>query len=298
MIPILLFSLIAAGLVFLAGRKDAARDPRLTVAMLALSAAFPLLAVSLPKFGIMPEAAAPTGGAGLPWPAIVTTLWALGFAMSIMRLVRAALVLEGWRKRALIVDRVDCVNICELHHLRGPVAAGVWKPVVFVPTSWRDWPKEVRRAVLDHELAHHRRKDPLWRLLAELACAVHWYHPLVHWMARRFIMQCEYACDAMVLNNGMDRKTYARVLCDFAGEGPIPPLALAMAERSSLESRVCRMLKPTGPLGAKLLLVMGCVGLAAACSLSMIGRKAGNVSPVSAGEIQLRLTADPFPEER
>jgi beta-lactamase regulating signal transducer with metallopeptidase domain len=295
MIQILLFSLIAAGLVFLAGRKDAARDPRLTVLLLVLSALFPLMASGLPKFAMLPAASGPAGGPTLPWAAILTSIWTFGFAASIIRLIRAARVVECWRRRAVEVDCLDGVKICELHDLRGPVAAGVWRPVVFVPASWRDWSVEVRRAVLEHELAHHRRKDPLWRLLAELACAVHWYHPLVRWMARRFIMQCEYACDAVVVKNGMDRKTYARVLCDFAEGNSISPLALSMADRSSLESRVCRMLKPTGPPAAKLLLAMGCAGLAAACSLAMIGRKSGAVSP---NEVRLRLTADPFPAER
>jgi beta-lactamase regulating signal transducer with metallopeptidase domain len=176
-------------------------------------------------------------------------------------------------------------------------AAGVWKPVVFVPASWCEWPEESRRVVLEHELAHHLRRDPLWRLLVELACAVHWYHPLVRWMARRFIMQCEYACDAMVLGKGIDAKVYARVLCDFAEERPHSPLALSMAETSSLESRVSRMLKPARCLSWKTLMLLGGVGLVSACMISMVGRKAGIDAPVPAVETRLRLKKDPFPGE-
>jgi len=298
MIPAITFSIIAAGLVFLAGRKDAARDPRLTVLLLVLSAMFPLMAAMLPKIGILPAAGGLVGEAGFPWGMVLLGIWVLGFVMAAGRLIVAASGLQRWRKRAVEVGRVDGVAICELENLRGPVAAGVFKRVIFVPASWSEWPEESRRVVLAHELAHHRRRDPLWRLLAELACAVHWYHPLVRWMARRFTMQCEYACDAIVLRKGIDAKAYARVLCDFAEVRSLSPLALSLAEKSELESRVRRMLVPAGGASGKALLVLGGLGLVVACSLAMIGRQTINDAPVPAVEIQLRLTADPFPGER
>ena len=297
MIPVLTFSVIAAGLVFLAGRKDPARDPRLTVLLLVLSAAFPLLAAVLPKIAVLPAAAGVAGEAGFPWGKILLAAWALGFTVALGRLGRAAVGLRRWRNRSMEVDRVAGVAICELEDLRSPVAAGVFKRVIFVPASWSSWSEESRRVVLEHELAHHRRRDPLWRLLAEVTCAIHWYHPLVRWMARRFVMQCEYACDAMVLREGIDAKAYARVLCDFAEERSVSPLALSMAETSSLESRVERMLMPGRRFSGKSLLALGGLGLIAACSLSMIGRETGNDAPVPAEEVHLRLTADPFPGE-
>lgn len=297
MIPIFIFSTVAAALVFLAGRRDAARDPRLTVLLLVLSAAFPLMLMAMPKIGIFPAAAVGAGEAGLPWGRILLAMWAVGFVVATGRLARAALVLQRWRKRSVEVDRVAGVAVCELTDLRGPVAAGVWRPVVFVPASWRAWPEESRRVVLEHELAHHRRRDPLWHLLVELACAVHWYHPLVRWMARRFTMQCEYACDAMVLGKGIDAKTYVTVLCDLAEERPLSPLALPMAEASSLERRVSRMLKPARCLSWITLMLLGGLGLMSACLISMIGRESTIDAPVPAGEVRLRLTADPFPGE-
>lgn len=292
------FAVIAAGLVFLAGRKDAAHDPRLTMLLLALSAVFPIMATMLPKIEILPAVVGVAGAIGFPWGKLLITIWALGFAVAMARVILAAKGLRCWKSRAMELDRVGGVAICALEGLRGPMAAGVFKRVVFVPSSWREWPEENRRIVLEHELAHHRRRDPLWRLLAELACAVHWYHPLVRWMARRFVMQCEYACDATVLREGTHVKIYARLLCDFAEERSISSLALSMAESSSLESRVRRMLLPECELGGKILLALGGLGLLAACSLSMIVREAENSATVPAAEVRLRLTADPFPGEQ
>jgi beta-lactamase regulating signal transducer with metallopeptidase domain len=296
-IPALTFSIIAAALVFLAGRKDAARDPRLTVLLLIMLGFFPLMATFLPKIQMLPSHGGTASTPGVSWIDYLPAIWAAGFALAIIRLSHALAVLHRWKKQAVEVDRIDGVAICELPGLQGPVAAGLWNPVIFVPAFWHAWPADHRRIVLAHELAHHTRRDPLWRLLAELACAVHWYHPLAYWMKRRFIMQCEYACDARVLGKGINPKAYATVLCDFASQCSPSPLAPAMAETSSLESRVCRMLKPPGSLSARVLTLLALLGFLTACSLSMIGRKHPKSADIPAAEVELRWSANPFPTE-
>lgn len=297
MIASLAFSIVAAGLVFLAGRKDAARDPKLTVSLLILLAAIPVMAAAMPKISVLPALAESARETAFPWGKVWATAWALGFAIAVARLGIAATSLRRWRNQALEVDRIGGVAICELPDLHGPVAAGIWNPVILVPASWHTWADDHKRIVLEHELAHHRRRDPLWRLLAELACAVHWYHPLAHWMKRRFIMQCEYACDVRVLAKGIDPKTYANVLCDFASHGSHSPLAPAMAETGSLESRVRRMLRPPGGLGGRTLALLALLGVLTACSLSMIGRETPLSADIPAAEVELRWTANPFPAE-
>jgi beta-lactamase regulating signal transducer with metallopeptidase domain len=297
MIPALTFSLIAAALVFLAGRKDAARDPRLTVLLLVLLGMIPLLAALLPEIRVLPSHGGAAGAPGLSWTDHLPAIWATGFVLALVRLSHAALVLHRCRKRAVEVDRIDGVAICELPGLQGPVAAGIWNPAILVPASWQAWPAEHQHIVLAHELAHHHRRDPLWRLMAELACAVHWYHPLARWMKRRFIMQCEFACDARVLAKGIDPKAYASVLCDFAGQGSPSPLAPAMAETGPLESRVRRMLQPPGGLSGRTLTILALLGVLTACSLSMISREDRESADIPAAEVELRWTANPFPAE-
>ena len=258
---------------------------------------FPLMSALLPEIRLLPAHDGAATGSGVSWTRWVPAIWATGFALAMIRLLRAAAVLRRWQKQAVEVDRIDGVAICELPGLLGPVAAGVWKPVILVPTSWQAWPADHQRIVLAHELAHHGRRDPLWRLLAELACAVHWYHPLAHWMKHRFVMQCEYACDARVLGKGIDPKTYARVLCDFASQGSPSPLAPAMAETGSLDSRVRRMLQPAATFSHKSLAAFGLLGVLTACSLSMIGREKHAPAVLPATEAELRWTANPFPAE-
>lgn len=183
----------------------------------------------------------------------------------------------------------------ELPDLRGPVAAGILRKVIFVPGTWKSFPEVERKMVLAHELAHHRRRDPLWRLCTELARAALWYHPLAHWMAKRFTLQCEYACDESVIRQGGDAKRYANLLCDFAENRANSPFALAMADASSLENRVDRMFQPTSRAEPLTFAILGMLGVITACALAMLDNQQTYVPDA---EIKLRMTANPFPGER
>lgn len=296
MIALLAFPIICSLLVFAVGRKDAARDPRLTLSLLLLLAVFPLIAMWMPKIAILPTPSATQGGQIFPWMNILLSVWLAGFQISATRLVLAAIGLRKWRQRGIKITEANGISVIALEGLSSPVAAGIIRPVIFVPASWHDMPEVNREMILAHEIAHHRRRDPLYRLCAELACAIHWYQPLVRWMATRFALQCEFTCDADVLRKGADAKAYARLLCDLAGARQAPTLAMAMAETSSLEGRVCRMMRPGCAYGTVAIYLSGGLGLLAALVLSMLGGKAGEIP--SAAEVQIRLTADPFPGER
>lgn len=291
MIATLAFSLIAAGLVLLAGRKDAARDPRLTLFLLILMALLPGMSALVPKVAVLPAAEVPA----FAWGKWFAAVWIAGSVLFLARLALAAAGLARWRSRSVMVDVIDGAEILEVDGLRGPVAAGVIRKAVFVPQGWADWNEADREIVLRHELSHHRRRDSLWRLCAEIARAAMWWHPLAHWMAGRFHLQCEYACDEAVVREGTDAKTYASLLCGIAEKQSHAPLALAMANPSSLHRRVSRMLRPSPRFGALAFAVLALLGAATACALSVVGAK---VPAIGETEVRLRLTADPFPGER
>jgi len=274
-----------------------ARDPRLTILALTLLAVFPILLALLPKFAVLPARVASVDRSGFAWKDMLLLVWGAGFLMMTLRLIFSALGISKWRRRSLLLGRVDGVEIRQLPGLKGPVAAGVVRPVVFVPEEWSRWTIETRRIVLDHELAHHRRRDPLWRWIAGIACAVHGGNPLVIWMVRRLTMQCEFACDAMVLQKGVAVSAYANLLCDFAeARSPTGPV-LTMATSSTLESRVRRLLNPCPPKGAAGLVALAALTLTIAASLSMIGAERIIPAPVSRDEVRTRWAADPFPGE-
>lgn len=296
MIATLLFSAVAAGLVFLIGRRDPAQDPRLTVIALMLAGIFPVLVVLLPKFAVFPTAVLTGNLTGFTWQTMVMAGWVFIVLLGFSRLLLAARGLVGWRRRSELLEVLDGVEIRCLAEIKSPVAAGVFRPVIFVPADWEAWPEGTRQIVLNHEMAHHRRRDPLWRLVGELACVVNAYNPWVVWMTRRLAAQCEYACDARVLEKGVAAGDYARVLCDFAASGNNRGLVLAMAETSSLEARVRRLLDPKRPLGAVALATGITVAILSAAALAMVGPAAHRDLGFSQKEVDLRWSANPFPQ--
>jgi beta-lactamase regulating signal transducer with metallopeptidase domain/DUF4097 and DUF4098 domain-containing protein YvlB len=135
-----------------------------------------------------------------------------------------------------------------------PLTWGFWKPIVLLPSRSSSWPLERRRAALLHELAHVERDDYLAQLVATLACAVYWFHPLTWWATGRLRSESEHACDDRVLAAGTPAPEYASDLLAVAhgarGPGGSRLVAIGMARRSHLEGRLLAVLDETRRRGA------------------------------------------------
>ena len=152
-----------------------------------------------------------------------------------------------------------------------PCTWGTLRPVLMLPAAGADWPEAQRRFVLLHELAHVRRFDYFTTQLANLACAVHWYNPLVWFAAARARKLQEQACDDAVLDAGGTPSDYAEFLVRIAGDSwrlsSAVPAAVGMAQRPQIHDRVTAILDasrarlPLRGLGALVALVP-LVGLA------------------------------------
>jgi GWxTD domain-containing protein len=81
-----------------------------------------------------------------------------------------------------------------------PVLMGIGRPLVILPESLETSlsPAELNTVLL-HELAHFMRGDNLTGSLAHLVATAFWFHPLLWWMERQLSIDCEYACDEVVL---------------------------------------------------------------------------------------------------
>ena len=295
----IVFSLIGAAMIWFAGRRDAARDPRLTMLVLVLLAGFPLFAF-LPKARIETPWNADFSAADAASTAWIGWLWAAGVVVCGVRLVAALVQLTKWRKRSIPLGDAPFVNTrAELRMLDGlacPMAAGVLRPLILVPASWREWTPALRKSVITHEAAHHARRDPLWRAIAAIACTLHWWNPLVWWMAARLADQCEYACDERVLKSGLPPQGYAGDLLHVAVECRAPATTLAMAGGRGLEARVRRMLAPPAAWSPAALSCLAALAITAAVGLAIVERTPADFIPgIDHEEIRARWEADPFP---
>ena len=93
---------------------------------------------------------------------------------------------------------------------------GVWRAHLLLPSSAEQWPRARLRAVMLHELAHVRRRDPLTLMLAQLARAVHWFNPLAWIAVHRLRVEQEQACDDCVLRAGVKPSDYASDVLEIA----------------------------------------------------------------------------------
>lgn len=290
LVSILAFSFIAALAVAWTGRRGAAGSDLLSGLALVILLALPSLAL-LPGWAVLPGG---SSGGSIAGPSIFAWLLPAGMLIGLIRLIRSSLQMRRWVHTSTLL--ASCltpggrrVEIRCLPDGPGPCAVGIRRPVILVPPQWTSLPPGDRRMVLAHEIAHHERRDPLWRWLGALACAVHWFNPFVWWLARRHVFHAELACDAAVLATGAPPSRYAHLLCDLA-QGRTTPLAVTM-NGSTLGKRVGSLQRPAVRLSRTTLTISiaGLLTAGLACGLSR------PVHSVPASEIHLRLSADPFP---
>jgi TonB family protein len=98
-------------------------------------------------------------------------------------------------------------------------------------------------AALRHERAHIRRKDLWTLLLAHVACAVYWFHPLVWMVAARMRREQEHACDDAVILSGLEPASYAEALLAAAQNLTSTRLiGCHMLTQKTFKSRIARLL--------------------------------------------------------
>lgn len=130
--------------------------------------------------------------------------------------------------------------------LATPITVGWARPVILLPSDAEEWTDERRRIVLVHELAHIARGDYAAQLVATVAFALLWFHPLVWLAVTRLRAEAEQAADDCVIASGVAGVTYAAHLLEIAHAMSRPHLsaaiAVGMARSSRMERRFRAML--------------------------------------------------------
>ena len=184
------------------------------------------------------------------WPNVLIALWLV---------VAVALFLSRMRdfhrdRRAILdsaihLDSVGSVRILRTPEVLGPVALGILRPMIAVPSDFeRRYAPRERRLVLEHELAHHRSGDLAANLFAFVLLCLQWFNPLA-WVAHAaFRFDQEAACDARVLDKAppADRASYGRAIAK-AASGRALLFASALDRRNTLKRRLQSMLNSPNP---------------------------------------------------
>ncbi len=98
------------------------------------------------------------------------------------------------------------------HKVVSPAVYGIFRPRIVIPASASD--SADFDLILLHEERHIRRLDNLWRIVAFLTAALHWFNPLAWLFLKLFLSDLELACDESTLSRlpADEKKRYAHAL--------------------------------------------------------------------------------------
>ena len=189
--------------------------------------------------------------AGIVWAAVFALLLLLIVILyfSALRDLRGATHL---RENLYLSDRVT-----------SPAVYGIFRPKIVLPAST---PEADYPMILAHETAHIRRGDNLFRLIAFVSAALHWFNPLAWVFLRCYLSDAEQACDERVLAklDEEGRRDYARCLLNQAERRAAFPAAFGGAK---LRDRVRRIVSYEN---LTFFSILGCVLLAAALTYFLL----------------------------
>ena len=258
----------------------------------ALSAALATLpATALPTLGS--ESAQTTTATGLlplgrisldrmlPW---AVALWAAGTCLMLARLLAGLSWVARLRRTAQAphdpiwqrrLDRLaqrtglSGIRLAVLDDtgspIGGPLAAGIWRPIVLVPAALlARMPVEMLDALLAHELAHIRRHDYLVNLFQRVAEALLFHHPVVWWLSHRIRVEREFVADALAAEVTREPRQLARALAELDRLIPTIPSLAQAAQGGHLMSRIQNLLRPQ-PRASAGIVLLPVAGLALAC---------------------------------
>jgi beta-lactamase regulating signal transducer with metallopeptidase domain len=234
-------SLIPLGLIVLmlgvVRQASAALRHGLLLAGILVALVLPLISPALPawELAVLPAAEVDDAravllepadvGKPLPWLLIV---WSLGVVLVLARVSAGWLALHLATRRACDVRDARPLGILkvlrwelgvrqDVNMVTSPEAAmpatwGLLRPTILLPRESCNWSDSKTRAVLLHELAHVRRRDCLTQLVAQAACAIYWFNPLIWWCGAMLRKERERAADDYVLRDGAPPSGYASLL--------------------------------------------------------------------------------------
>lgn len=171
-------------------------------------------------------------------------------------------------------EQVRLMSCCLLDT---PMLMGLWRPCILLPEV--ELEEQQLRYVLLHELFHRRRRDLWLKFLLLVAKAVHWFNPLVWWMARRASADIEVACDADVLrlhDTKEERREYGALILYFIqlSRGRAIPLTTNFSEKGQIMRRFQEMMNTSKKRVGLLLFALICAAAVGSTALVSLNAQA------------------------
>lgn len=125
---------------------------------------------------------------------VITTVWLTGLLGILLYSFMSYLRLR--RKVSISIRCKENIWLCD--EISSPFVLGIKRPQIYLPSTITD---EQSYYVIQHELAHVKFLDQLWKLLGFLILVIYWFNPLVWVSYILFSRDIELACDSEVVKN-------------------------------------------------------------------------------------------------
>jgi beta-lactamase regulating signal transducer with metallopeptidase domain len=172
--------------------------------------------------------AIPTGKTSIVRP-LLFTIWLIGALVMTARLLMSCIRLRRIRDGAPPVRPSDLgftedealmmgkISLRLSPDIRSPLLTGVFRPAILLPADIVAWTTAAERAaIIQHELAHVARRDPLVNLFQTTLQVIFFFHPLVRYACRQMSLERELACDDRVVSLGASAAAYAESILKVA----------------------------------------------------------------------------------
>ncbi len=193
------------------------------------------------------------------WPGVVLFAWVLGvLALGLRYALRWQRFLQNIRDRREVRSAPLTSRLRKLERhagIRQPVTltasqriddlvamgtAEICVPVKLLP----DLAEHEQESALAHEIAHLRRRDPLWVVAAQVLGVLFFFQPLQRLVGRRLQEEAEYLCDEWAVQHAGDPEALAQSLLKTAllreREAPVLAVAPGMANKEATIMRRTR----------------------------------------------------------
>jgi len=182
------------------------------------------------------------------WRRAALLLYLLVAAALLLRSVAGLALSQRLLRRSRATGlTTEGIEIRESARVDSPLAVGILRPVILLPADWRAWDAVQLEAVLAHERAHIRRRDPAVQWLSSLHRALLWHSPLSWFLHHLLVRVAEEASDDAAIHAIGDRASYAEVLLHFVARASRNafPQGVPMARYGRPEARIHRILDGT-----------------------------------------------------
>lgn len=149
-----------------------------------------------------PEADAATAATST-WLSLLTTLYLLGVAVVLFKLVQQLWQIRQLKAQAILAKQAEGIKV---YHLNSSYPAFAFGKSIFLSQQQEQLHPQEREQVLAHELAHVKYGHTWDVILYEVLSAILWFHPAV-WLLKQELRDVhEYQADAAVVTRHQTQK--------------------------------------------------------------------------------------------